>query len=137
MSAGRRAYDILRSYVHGEWDRIRSDDHSRALEELDTISPRESSEETVTRVVTTDKLPQEEQIALARKILGVSADAGFKEIRGKFEILNLRSDPAQFPDQSTEQAEAESIRRRLYWAYRKLTEGYSESEKRFRSLEID
>lgn len=137
MSTGKRAYDILRSYVHGEWDRIRGNDYSQALEELDTISHRESSEETVTRVVSTDKLPQEEQVKLARTILGVQDGSSFEEIRAKFENLNKRSDPTQFPAQSSEQTEAEAIRRRLYWAYRKLTEGYSESEKRFRSLEID
>ena len=35
MSTARRAYDLLRGYVHQEWERIQGLEHSDALEELD------------------------------------------------------------------------------------------------------
>ncbi len=139
MSTGRRAYDLLRAYVHREWDRIEGLARADALSELDapmgqTAPPPVEAEEVVT-VAT--RRPVEDPIAAARSILGVPPDADFQQVRHAFEKLNRRSDPANFPEGSTERAEAQRIRVQVYWAYRQLTADVSESEKRFRSLEIE
>jgi len=141
MSTGRRAYDILRSYVN-KFDHLDGLDRVDALAELDGpsmprakgVEPAASNEEY--EVVVTRK-PVENPKGLARDILGVTEGATFDQVRIAFEKLNRRSDPANFPDGSVERTQAENIRKRVYWAYKQLTENVSESEQRFRSLEIE
>lgn len=141
MSEARRAYDILRGYIGREWNRISGVDEASAERELEEAlaSPRPSkrSDESGEYIVSTRLLTDEEKPAYARKLLGVGADAGFAEIRKKFERLNERSDPKKFAEGSIEREQAAIIQRRVVWAYQVLTEHLDGTEKRFRSLEID
>ena len=136
MSTGRRAYDVLRGYVNQEWERIRGVDDKDAITELDEAGTVSSIriERSVTveqQIYTTD--PQD----WARRILGVTANADFSEIRKSFEKLNTRADPSKFQAGSPEAKQASDIQRRVQQAYAILAEGVDTTEKRFKSLEID
>ncbi len=142
MSEFRRAYDLLRGYVNREADRIRGIDLHKAWEELQEglAAPTSASDpplESVTETARVDELSDEQREQAARQILGVDESAGFEEIRRAFEKLNRRSQPANFPEGSAEAENARAIHLRVNWAYRELTKGTSEMEKRFRSLEIE
>lgn len=133
MSSGRRAYDILRSFVNSEWERIRGIDLDKALAELDApAAPTVAGS-----IETAPTLRSSDPKALARSVLGVSETADFEEIRKAFERLNERSEPARFPEGSEEQKHASQIQTRVNWAYQTLTEEVPTTEKRFRSLEIE
>ena len=133
MSLGRRAYNLLRGYVHTEWERIRDVERDRANRELVDVPlpPVPSS------APQTSDLAPEDQKAHARRILGVEPDAPFDEVRKCFVRLNKRSDPARFPDGSSEANEAAEIQKRVNWAYRCLTDDMDSTERRFRTLEIE
>lgn len=139
MSGIRRAYDIMRGYVNQEWDRIRGVDYENADQELENAlrNPvnRKTSDDRYE--VTTRELSDVERPSYARKLLGVKEDATFAQIRKKFEQLNERADPNKFPSGSVEREQAILIQRRIAWAYQILTEKLDETEKRFRSLEIE
>lgn len=142
MREAQRAYDILRGYLGREWDRIKGVDYESAEKELEEAlnQPRRRSrpvDEEVEYVVTTRELADEEKPAHARRLLGVSESATFSVIRKKFEQLNRRSDPQNFPEGSVEREQAAIIQRRVVWAYHVLTEDLDGTEKRFRSLEIE
>jgi len=136
VSTGKRAYDLLRAYVHQEWDRIQGLERSSAVEELDAAldSTNPANYKVVEKRV---QLTPEESDAYARQVLGVPKDADFEAIRHSFEKLCKRSDPERFPKGSSEARQAEDIRKRVYWAYNLLTANVDETEMRFRSLEID
>lgn len=129
MSSARRAYDLLRAYVQREWDRIHPLEYEEALRELKAPSPPPPREERPST--------HEDPRVLARRILGVSEEAGFEEVRKAFERLDRRSDPAKFPAGSPEREKAAEIRRKVHWAYRVLSENVPPVEKRFKSLEIE
>ncbi|HRJ27437.1 MAG TPA: J domain-containing protein [Fimbriimonadaceae bacterium] len=134
MSSGRRAYDILRSYVNREWDRLRDLDEIRARNELDapTIpsSPQAPAEPAAPAIPET---PQ----SVARKVLGVEPSAGLDEIQRAYERLCKRAEPSRFAEGSDERKIAEQLRERIDQAFRVLKEDLDPTEKRFRSLEID
>lgn len=132
MSEIRRAYNLMRGYVQREYDRIQSLDRSQALEELDApgIPSRRKPDPVADTPVVLDA-------ELARSYLGVSGDAGFEEIRAKYEELVSRSQPSHFETGTAEHSQAIAIQRRIHRAYTILTEDVSITEKRFRSLEID
>lgn len=134
MSAGRRAYDMLRGYVNREWDRIKGVEFESAEREL-----QEALEKPTARKL--DLSGMEESLVLDRqltasKILGVPINAPYAETHKAFERLKKRSDASNFPSGSPEAAQAIEIQRRVQWAYGVLTEGMDITEKRFRSLEI-
>jgi hypothetical protein len=138
MSTGRRAYNLLRGYVHREWERIKDIDREQAEAELqdalDSPAPIPPKRDTsAARPGTSEPLDLEDK-AHARRVLGVAENAGFEDIRRAFERLNRRSDPANFPENSPEAREAADIQRRVHWAYDLLTEGMDATERRFRSL---
>jgi hypothetical protein len=138
MSTGRRAYNLLRAYVGREWDRIKNWerlDALRELEEHDKPAEAPKAEDPEKTVVYIPEGSTREQAAL--HILGLKEGAAFTEIRHAFVKLSKRSDPSHFAEGSTEQVQARDIYRRVHWAYRTLTEGMSDSEKRFGSLEIE
>ncbi len=139
MSTGRRAYDILRGFVNQEWERIRGIDLDKALEELNAPAATKSNSDDpkVNDQDNPPSQPTEDRTAMARSVLGVSAEASFEEIRVAFQNLNSRSDPAKFPEGSEAQIHASQIQIRVNWAYKVLTEGVTTTEKRFRSLELD
>lgn len=134
MSSGRRAYDILRSFVNTEWERIRGIDYDKALEELNSPPVDSSSTSSL------DQLPSPtppDPMSTARSVLGVPEDASFEDIRKAFERLSSRSEPTRFTAGSEEQVHATQIQARVNWAYKLLTAEVSTTEKRFKSLEID
>jgi len=105
MSAGRRAYDLLRGYINREWDRIHGMERLDALQELDAnASPRSTSSSPASTDVDSD--PPVDLKAHARQILGVSPSAEFEEIRRAFERLSRRSDPSNFTEGTPEAAHA-------------------------------
>lgn len=133
MSEFRRAYDMLRGYVNHEWDRIRSIDLDRAWDELRTPAKGDQGEEETEETI----VIKVDAKQAACEILGVTADASYDEIKKAFERLNKRSNPANFPAGSEEAGNAAKIQVRVNWAYRTLTAEQSDTEKRFKSLEID
>ncbi|MCW5935729.1 MAG: J domain-containing protein [Fimbriimonadaceae bacterium] len=142
MSDFQRAYDLLRGYVNREWDRIRQIDIDRAWQELNSGQThsaaghaKEGSETEPSNEV--EELTAEEKMKIACRILGVEATADFEAVRFAYQKLSRRSDPSGFPEGSHEATQAAMIQRRVTWAYRVLTENTSDTEKRFRSLEID
>ena len=145
MSAGRRAYDLLRGYVNTEWDRIHKvEDDDPAAREL-----AESLQQPSPRIHSTSVKPEpglstqgpaqtpEEKCDLARRILGLEGEVGFSEVRHAYERINRRADPANFPENSPEAKQAAQIQRRVQWAYAVLSETFDCTEKRFQSLEIE
>lgn len=134
MSTTDRAYRILRGYVSREWDRV------KGLERL--LAEQELEQQPGTAVPTERSLGPEPSMAgdpkaQARRILGVPPDAPFREIHKAFVRLNRRADPRNFPAGSEEAAIASRLQQKVQWAYRVLSEGVDEREKRFGSLEID
>ena len=142
MSEAKRAYNLLRGYVNREWDRIKSLELAKALEELDKPSletpaveeAKTAPHEEVTKIIIPEGMDVKEA---ARKILGVDEKASFDQIRHAFEKLNRRTQPGQFSEGSEEARSAIHLQRRVQWAYSILTVETSDAEKRFRSLEIE
>ena len=135
MSTARRAYDLLRGYVHQEWERIQGLEHSDALEELDRAIDATRTDHVPPRSDPVKAVQDAKTVA--REILGVGPNDSFTEIRKACEKLNKRSDPTRFPTDSAAAKEAAEIQRKVHWAYSILSEGIDGTEKRFRSLEID
>ncbi|MGE0000906.1 MAG: hypothetical protein AB7F50_09880 [Fimbriimonadaceae bacterium] len=138
MSEIKRAYDLLRGYVNREWDRMRTIEWSSAWQELEESvrGPAAKPDE----VQTTDLplIPEGVDVKeLACNILGVARDAEFEVVRTAFRRLHRRSDPSAFPPGSEESRNAARIQQRVTWAYTCLTAETNETERRFRSLEID
>lgn len=133
MSLGGRAYNILRGYVGREWDRIQGVEADVAeqelLEYLPPTAPATQSNNVTQQVA-------EDRDEHARKILGVTQDSSFSDIRKAFDRLNGRSDPDKFPIGSPEAKQAAEIQRRVQWAYQFLTRDVDPTEKRFGSLEV-
>lgn len=137
MSTGRRAYDLLRGFVNTEWERIRGvEAETDAQRELNEAMDLPNRPRATSAPVTEEALSQD-RIERARSILGVAPNATFSDIRKAFERLNKRSDPGNFPEGSTESRQAADIQTQINRAYNVLTEGMDDTEKRFRSLEID
>jgi hypothetical protein len=136
VSTGKRAYDLLRAYVHQEWDRIQGLERSDALQELDEALDASNANYKITPRPKVN-VPPEDAESYARQVLGVPDNADFEAIRSSFEKLCKRSDPARFPEGSSEAKEAADIQKRIYWAYSLLTANVDGTEMRFRSLEID
>lgn len=133
MSTGKRAYDLLRGYVHREWERIQGVAQSDAERELEESLRAPSTD----RATPVEARTPVERNARARTLLGVAPDASFAEIRKQFERLDKRCDPENFPAGSAERREAAELQRLARWAYQVLGEDVDATEKRFRSLEIE
>lgn len=134
MSTARRAYDLLRSYVNHEWERVRDLDVFKAMQELDQTVDAPAERVTTTRVL---EPGSDEAKEAARKVLGVPAAAPFDEIRRQFERLTRRADPQRFPEDSQERRHAAELLRQVSWAYNELTRDVPVTQKRFQSLEIE
>ncbi|MBS1721427.1 MAG: J domain-containing protein [Armatimonadetes bacterium] len=133
----RRAYDLLRGYVNREWDRIRDIDLDKAWQELHEAVPSKSKQEAGPATEQEPTPADVDPKVLARSVLGVHEDATFEDIKRAFDRLNKRSDPSNFPEGSDEASNAAKIQARINWAFRTLIEDTDETEKRFKSLEID
>lgn len=139
MNEGRRAYDLLRGYVNREWDRLQSLGMDPAEAELEaaldpTIGQIPNERENAAPY---SPQPVGDEKDQARRILGVRANDDFTTVRQAFEKLNRRSTPSNFPEGSTEAIHAAQIQKQVNWAYAVLSQDIDETEKRFRSLEID
>ena len=145
MNEARRAYDLMRAYVGREFDRIKKIDLMDAVRELEEATrapsdraakpgPGTPSEEKKTVVEVQEG---QDLGSTAREILGVGKKADFETIRRAYEKLNRRSQPHNFDEGSVESAQASDLLRKVTWAYTYLTKDVTESEKRFRSLEIE
>lgn len=130
MSFPGRAYNILRGYVSREWDRIQGVEREYAEIELRQLEEPAKPEKTP---------PSEpaDQETHARRILGLSGSASYRDVRRAFDRLSRRSDPSNFPAGSPEREKAADIHKRVQWAFRVLSEGVDVTEKRFQSLELD
>ena len=135
MSLGKRAYDLLRSHVNREWDRIQGIEESDARYELaeSLKSPVDSNKE----VPIEPTLKRANDRDRAAKILGVDPKAPFSEVRKAFEKLEKRADPPKFVEGTTESIQAAKILKEIRWAYGILTEDVDSTSKRFGTLEID
>lgn len=138
MSTGRRAYDLLRGYVGREYERLAGVERISAEQEIEETM-RTTKGFTHTESVAQVQSPIEpvDQKAHAARILGVSVQASFEEVRTTFDRLSKRSNPTNFPEGSAERQQAAVIQRRVYWAFHILSEDVDATEKRFRSLEIE
>ncbi len=153
MSTGRRFYDLARAHVNSEWDRLKDLDifdkindglhRSDAQAELSAATEPAVERESVAferieyqiekRVVT----DPEEKRQIARKVLGVAAEAQYEEIREAFERLSRRANPSNFPENTSERKQAQELHRRVHLAYQTLTENMDSTERRFKNLELD
>ena len=134
MSMGRRTYDLLRGYVSHEWDRIKDVERELAERELkEDLPPKSKAEAPATP---TPKTPEDKK-TYARRLLGVTEESSFEDIRKAFTRLCKRSDPANFPSGSAEAKKAADIQRQVNWAFNELTDDMDATERRFRSLELD
>jgi hypothetical protein len=147
MSDAKRLYNLVRGYVGREWERIQDLERKMAQDELNSSAPsqRNSGQSRPTPPAPADG-SQPTQIFIpegtdpketARKVLDVAPDADFREIRRAFVRMNRRSESAAFEPGTPEARQAEDLRRKVQWAYQKLTAETPDIEKRFRSLEID
>jgi hypothetical protein len=127
MSVGKRAYNLMRAYVGREWERVQGLDRELARQELDSPPA----------VPKAPPPPAEDPKAVARRVLGVPAEANYEEIQRAYDRLRKRSDPANFPDHSSEQSQARDLLKRVEWAYAQLTNDMPTTEKRFRTLEVE
>ncbi|MDX2064765.1 MAG: hypothetical protein SFX74_03375 [Fimbriimonadaceae bacterium] len=140
MSTGKRAYDLLRGYVNREWDRIQGVDRDAAERELfdaASVGPSVPATPVEPDREGFEMVARANDRARAASILGVSLTDGFEVVHKAYDRLNKRSDPGNFPAGSAEAAHALEIRQRVQWAFRLLTDGMDQTERRFRSLEID
>jgi len=135
MSDAGRFYNILRSYVGREWERVRDLDLLAARDELEKSTGKPDSSSTTE--VAKEPLSEVELESQARKVLGVEPDADFPTIRRQFDRLNDRSKPDKFPEGTPEQEVARQLNARVNWAYNYLTRHVSDTSRRFGSLEID
>jgi len=141
MSSGRRAYNMLRGYINREWDRMQGVDQDKAWRELNEMvggknAETEARQEVMDTAAGNIQQTPEDREEHARKLLGVTKDATFDDIRKTFERLSKRSDPKNFPENSEEAKQAADIQKKVNWAFLVLTEKMDATEKRFKSLEI-
>ena len=136
MSTGRRAYDLLRSYVNHEWDRIThvddqwdKSDFQNALDRLkakrDELSASsEASNQSVpaeSEPIQVPALP-EDQKRYARSLLGVAEDATFEADSSRFlhDSTNV-ADASSFHQGQPSSIRPPPIQKRVHWALGVLT----------------
>jgi len=142
MGEAKRVYDLLRGYVYREYDRIRGVELDEAERELNDVMkgtppPPRTSSTSSPPAPSSQGEPLASREERARRILGVTPDSNFDDIRRAFERLSKRGDPTRFPLNSEEREHAASIQKSVQWAYGVLTANIDANEKRFRSLEIE
>lgn len=137
MSDAGRFYNVLRSYVGREWERVKDLDRKLAFEELEQTVSSKTSSPPETATPAANPLSESELEAQARKILGVTPEDEFSKIRRQYDRLNERSKPENFPENSPEREVARQLHARVQWAFTYLGRNVSETTRRFGSLEID
>jgi DnaJ-domain-containing protein 1 len=131
MNEVKRAYDVMRSYVGREWDRVVTADREAAVTELyGELAPIPSPSPVPAPIPIDEK-------AEARRILGVRETDTMDQIDEAYHRLVERSHPKNFSEGTEPQRQAREIQSKVKWAYAKLTEDLDGREKRFRSLELE
>lgn len=139
MKDARRAYDILRSYIGREFERIQKLEPVQNLERLlaeDELKSGGASPSAPAPEAAPVEAPKDPKVE-ARKVLGVAETASYREIRQAYTKLSKRSADASLQAGSTEAAQANLIQRRVQWAYQVLSADFPETDRRFGSLEIE
>ena len=132
MSTGRRAYDIVRSYVGHGWDRVSGVD-DRAEAEL-----REALE-SPTPPTPTAPPPPPMTVDVARRLLGVEEGTSARGVEKAYDDLVRAIDPARFAADPQAAARAKELGSRLRMA-RELARANAKSDPisdRFSGLEIE
>lgn len=131
---------LVSGYISREYDRIKDLELFQASQEMEQSSgPAAYSERLNTPKESAPKvaLTPEEKVELARKIFEVPTDATYEQIRKSYETLMAKSDPSQYDPKSANYTKALDIQRKLKSYFELLTQHFSNTEKRFKSLEID
>lgn len=136
MSLGRRAYNIARGVLGREWDRVEAVFQGSAEAELNQAMNDPSY--SVQARPTPPPIPRQAPLTpeLARKVLGVSDQATFAEIRNTYQKLLVEIDPEKFPSDLALRSRASQMRETLKAAYLVLMEGQDETDVRFGSLDL-
>lgn len=135
MSSGRRAYDIVRGYVNHGWDKIAgTDDEAEAelREALANPTPPASA------TPTTPPAPPM-TLDIARRLLGVDANASQRTIQKAYDELATAVDPGRFGADPQAAARAKELSSRLRVAM-ELAKASAKSDPlgdRFSGLEIE
>ena len=138
MSEIKRAVNIVSAYAQQQLDRIRQIDMEKAQQDLDTPPKAWSkSGEGATGSTTVQVSRTVFDADHARKILQVTPEATFEEIRKSYDKFRLESDPSQYEPKSAEYKRRIQVQTAVHKAYTLLTEEYSITVKRFQSLELD
>lgn len=132
MSTGRRAYDIVRGYVNHGWDRVSGvDDHAEAelRAALETPQPQTPS----------SPPPPPMTVDVARRLLGVEANASARQVEKAYDELVKAVDPSRFSADPQAAARAKELGSRLRMAL-ELAKANAKSDPisdRFSGLEIE
>ena len=135
MSTSQRAYNLLRTFINTEWERL----HAIELEGSAPSgkTPQEEMLEPVVRHEPTNRTPFISNEEQAARILGVSLADDFATVKKAFQRLHSRSDPANFPIGSAEARQAAAIHQQVEIAYQILIKGMDATSVRFGSLEFE
>jgi hypothetical protein len=139
MSLARRAYRLLRAYLHREWERVESLFEKSAREELeDYLSqpvPESSSQEKagLPSVSLTEKMTDD----LAYQILNLPKTADVHDLQRAYMRMSERTLPSNFPEGSEERKKALVLHLRVQEAYEHLLPRLSPRLRRFQSLDIE
>lgn len=138
MSEAKRAYNLLRSFVNQEWERVKGFDMNEAWRELnENPAEAEARRAEPEAKQLNSAMDATELEATARTILNVTAKASYDEIRKSYEKVSNRVQPQNFDSGTEEARQAQELLRKATWAYQFLTKDMSPVQRRFRSLEIE
>lgn len=127
-----RAWNLARSFVGQEIERIKGVERELALQELNT--PPKATPQIPPAAPAASQAPLSDE--QARKLLGVADTASFSEIRTAFERIYSRADPYKFANDPDLKLNAQIIRDRVVAAYRQLSKGQDATDLRFGSLDL-
>ncbi len=132
MSSGRRAYDIVRGYVNHGWDRVAGvDDQAEAELRAALENPTPPTPATPP--------PPPMTVDVARRLLGVEANATTRDIEKAYDGLVKAVDPTRFSADPQAAARAKELGSRLRMAL-ELAKANAKSDPlsdRFSGLELE
>lgn len=137
MGLGDRAYNLLRSYIGREWERIEKVREISARKELqEYLDP--SVQNPDASISKPPPVPAKDgKVAEAYKVLGLKSGAQLKEVKQAHAKLSERSLPANFAEGSEERKKAAKIHLLVQEAYDLLLPILDPRLKRFQTLDID
>lgn len=145
MSAGKRAYRLLKAYLNRESERVDDVLESSASKELeDFLKPGGTAQQKPKEsTISSASQPIEKQgssvmdEATAYRVLNLSSHCTLSELKAAYKRLSERSLPSHFPEDSEERKLAAKLHLRVQQAYDILLPKHDKRLKRFRSLEVD